>query len=1185
MSVAPVPAARIVPIAGILALCLTPVAGSVQPGAPQPMMQWTFDAAHVDGNRVRSTAGPIDASVVGPVKPATDGPASLILDGKANRVVIGDPDAPVPLPREAVSIEAWCRMTVTGPWGAVVSAVQDNGSFERGWMLGHKGPHFCFGLASEKANRITYLTAPNPIVPEAWYHLVATYDGRSMRLFVDGRPVASSADQSGPVSYPDRQFHEIGAYHDDDELYPIRGRVRQVAIFDTALGEEEVARRFAADKDLFPGIESAPVERVSGWPTYMHDDRRSGITAEGLSLPLAAAWTYRTRHAPAPAWPPPAKHNFWHNKHNLKPRVVFDRAYHTVSDGSRVVFGTSADDRVVCLDIASGRRLWHFFAEGPVRLAPTLHEGRAYFGADDGLAYCLDLADGSLIWKRPIVERDRRIPGNGRMMSVWPIRTGIGIDARTLRLAAGLFPSEGVTQAVLDAESGRPIATGALTFSPQGYIQRAAGRWMMATGRTGPVQAAASPPSSKTAPPSLGAPPEGFPCALVGTDDLRIAGGDGRVAAFDAATGEQRWSAPVDGKAWSLAVADGRLLVGTDRGSVHCFHTAAETSGQAVELAESAIPPPETDPATESRYDRAVERILAAAPLRRGYCLVLAGDEGHLAHRIASRTDMSVIAVEPDSGKVAGSREHLFAAGLYGRVVVHHGPLDRLPYGDGLFNLIVVDGSLRGTTATPDDEIRRLLCPGRGVAVLGDLAGDDAATRLIHRPSEPGSGSWTHFYANPGNTACSGDVRVGGELAVQWFGPPGPRDMVDRHHRTFAPLSVSGRLFVPGDNCVFAVDANNGTPLWRADVPDSRRVGGLRDAGNMAADGDSLYLAVLDKCLRFDAESGRVAATFHTPPAEDGKPRHWGYVARVDDALLGSTTQPGAARTGHSRQAIAGTYYDGLPIVTADGLFRVDRADGSMVWRYECRAGAIAHPTLAAGDGRLYFVESDNRATLDAASGRATPADLLGAGCRLVALDVETGRTLWQRPADLAAIQHHLYLMFAQGRLVAVGTKNHRTSGQTRPTAWYDTHVFSAADGTPLWTASQNNGSGPGGSHGEQDHHPAIVGDVVIVEPKAYDLATGDPVEPWAFARGGGGCGTVSASMRALFFRAGNPTAFELAEQQRRPVTRVSRPGCWINMIPAGGLLLIPEASSGCTCGYSIQTSMALRPIEPVPSD
>jgi len=37
-------------------------------------------------------------------------------------------------------------------------------------------------------------------------------------------------------------------------------------------------------------------------------------------------------------------------------------------------------------------------------------------------------------------------------------------------------------------------------------------------------------------------------------------------------------------------------------------------------------------------------------------------------------------------------------------------------------------------------------------------------------------------------------------------------------------------------------------------------------------------------------------------------------------------------------------------------------------------------------------------------------------------------------------------------------------------------------------------------------------------------------------------------------------------------------PGCWINIIPAGGLVLIPEASSGCTCGYPLQTSMAFIP-------
>ena len=42
-----------------------------------------------------------------------------------------------------------------------------------------------------------------------------------------------------------------------------------------------------------------------------------------------------------------------------------------------------------------------------------------------------------------------------------------------------------------------------------------------------------------------------------------------------------------------------------------------------------------------------------------------------------------------------------------------------------------------------------------------------------------------------------------------------------------------------------------------------------------------------------------------------------------------------------------------------------------------------------------------------------------------------------------------------------------------------------------------------------------------------------------------------------------------------------SRAGCWINMIPAGGQLLIPEGSASCVCQYSLQTSMAFEPIPP----
>jgi hypothetical protein len=38
------------------------------------------------------------------------------------------------------------------------------------------------------------------------------------------------------------------------------------------------------------------------------------------------------------------------------------------------------------------------------------------------------------------------------------------------------------------------------------------------------------------------------------------------------------------------------------------------------------------------------------------------------------------------------------------------------------------------------------------------------------------------------------------------------------------------------------------------------------------------------------------------------------------------------------------------------------------------------------------------------------------------------------------------------------------------------------------------------------------------------------------------------------------------------------RPGCWINVLPAGGLVLMPDATDRCTCSYLIKASIALQP-------
>jgi hypothetical protein len=65
-----------------------------------------------------------------------------------------------------------------------------------------------------------------------------------------------------------------------------------------------------------------------------------------------------------------------------------------------------------------------------------------------------------------------------------------------------------------------------------------------------------------------------YPHDLILAGEQLFAGGDDRVAAFDTVSGRQRWSAPVTGKAHGLAVANGRLFVSTDRGTIHCFRVA-----------------------------------------------------------------------------------------------------------------------------------------------------------------------------------------------------------------------------------------------------------------------------------------------------------------------------------------------------------------------------------------------------------------------------------------------------------------------------------------------------------------------------------------------------------------------------------------------------------------------------------
>lgn len=1049
--------------------------------------------------------------------------------------------------------------------------------------------------------------------------------------------------------------------------------------------------------------------RAADWPTHRGNSQRNAVTEERLALPLSPAWVHQPRYAPQPTWPAPAKQDFWHAKSNLASRVDFDHAYHVAVAGDSLYYGSAAEHTVHCLDTATGDVRWSFFTEGPVRFTPVVWEGKVYFGSDDGNVYCLKASDGEMIWKyRPSLV-DRRLPGNGHVISMWPIRTGLVIEDAKVYGGAGLFPEQGVYLFALDTETGKEEWKRSISQPAQGYLAADAGSLWVPSGRTGMMAVALQDGRDAGSIDTYGtylvatqgqvfcessryqrqllirgavASRDHFvavegetayfqgpreivariltPYVQRGTDlarsqgryeelseklkkvgdrdgaeaaeikgllddlkksiadledqlkneshlwrrkdkqaysfllagDLLFCGRDGRVTAAQRADGTEVWTAEVSGRAYGLAVAQGKLFVSTDEGQIYCFQSGAAAPLKTAAFPEPVTPYPHDD--LGAVHAAAAETILGQVPERKGYALVLGCGEGRLAYEIATRSEFHIVGVEVDAGKAASAREAMARAGLLGRVSVHHVAEGKLPYPKYFANLVVSDRAvLSGKLPVDWSEIQRVLRPYGGVAMLGGprvttevaeetlrkagveegkVLTDHGTWVAMRRRPLAGAGEWTHQYANPANTTSSGDTLVRGKMAPLWFGEPGPRDMIDRHNRTTAPLWKSGRLFVPANERVIALDAYNGTRLWEVEVPGSRRLGVMKDAGHLALDDDHLYITVGDACWELNVGTGQREIVLQSPEVDEGKERQWGYLAVGGDQVFGTVQRSGASfhRHGNMCPILEGDFRQ---IILSEKLFSLDRQTGEPKWVY---SGMIPNSGIAVGGGRLYFLESrDETLAAKSTRGRIRLDQLFGGPTFLVALDAKSGQKVWEIPFKVA-FQHIVYVCYAPATdaVLVTGTFNGKVGSEDR--VFYGLHTFRADTGDVLWERDFAAGL-TGGTHGEQWQHPVILDNEILTKYYECDLRTGDPLPSRAFSPGGG-CGTLSASASAIFLRGGNPRMFDVGNGTGLALNKVSRPGCFINIIPAGGMISIPEASSGCTCSYPLQASFAYVP-------
>jgi len=547
------------------------------------------------------------------------------------------------------------------------------------------------------------------------------------------------------------------------------------------------------------------------WPMWRYDAGRTNVAPEELPTPLYLQWKRQFPQV-QPAF--------------RQSRLQFDQGYEPVVLGNTLFLSLPHIDAIAAYAADTGEEQWRFFTEGPVRLAPVAWRDKIYFGSDDGHLYCLNAADGALQWKFRAVPSVRKIMGNGRLISVWPLRGGPVLADGTIYFAAGVWPLEGVFVYALDAESGKVVwvndragslfgqyphrgeAMGGL--SPQGYLLVNGDELLVPCGTARP--ATFNRHTGELIDFSL--PGEGrFPGGwFMATDPRQAQDARRSKIRFDSDINRDRHEGKehtgngvpgvrsrvtlagtpidyinglegIDGDIHSMVAANGRLFVTMLDGALYCFASAAVPAKR-----YEQNPRPVTTHGAVSKVTAA--DLLEATNARNGYALVLGTRDGSLAHHLATRTNFNVIALVPGEKQTDALRREYINADVHcQKLSFLTGQISEIGLPPYLAELIVAeDLSVTRLSKRADDllTLYQHLRPYGGVAYLKLAPNRDDEIRKWFKTSEhheaevqrkgdyllirrvgalPGAVDYTKNWTAP-------DSRVRAPLGILWFDDP-----------------------------------------------------------------------------------------------------------------------------------------------------------------------------------------------------------------------------------------------------------------------------------------------------------------------------------------------------------------------------------------------------------------------------
>jgi thiol-disulfide isomerase/thioredoxin len=139
-------------------------------------------------------------------------------------------------PREQITVAAWVKASDwTGNRRILQKGVSDNQ-----YRLTAEGGELKFEVATQAGR----FTAAGPLpAKDAWAHVAGTYDGKKVRLLVNGAEIASIAASGGPLAVTANPL-AIGCKTADNDVEHncFRGSIDDVSVYDRALTDRELSQ-------------------------------------------------------------------------------------------------------------------------------------------------------------------------------------------------------------------------------------------------------------------------------------------------------------------------------------------------------------------------------------------------------------------------------------------------------------------------------------------------------------------------------------------------------------------------------------------------------------------------------------------------------------------------------------------------------------------------------------------------------------------------------------------------------------------------------------------------------------------------------------------------------------------------------------------------------------------------------